>query len=152
MNVDQLIEAINKEEFDGDEYSTSVLLAIRERCSTLNDFVTLSSYFFEDPKNFDHTLIKKHCKSETYGHLTVLKSHLNELKEWSQISVKQSIDETAAELDVGFGKVGLPLRLALTASVNSPSIDLVCEILGKDNVLRRLDNFLGVIKSQEIDL
>ena len=152
MNVDQLIEAINKEEFDGDEYSTSVLLAIRERCSTLNDFVTLSSYFFEDPKNFDHTLIKKHCKSETYSHLTVLKSHLNELKEWSQISVKQSIDETAAELDVGFGKVGLPLRLALTASVNSPSIDLVCEILGKDNVLRRLDNFLGVIKSQEIDL
>ena len=60
--------------------------------------------------------------------------------------------KTIAELEVGFGKIGLPLRLALTATVNSPSIDLVCEILGKDIVLKRLENFLTMLQSQEKDL
>jgi len=40
----------------------------------------------------------------------------------------------------------LPLRLALTATVNSPSIDLICEVLGKGVTERRLNSFLTKIK------
>ena len=61
--------------------------------------------------------------------------------------VKKVIDETVASLSVGFGKIGLPLRLALTGTVNSPSIDLVCSILGKEVTLRRLNSFLNRIKN-----
>ena len=64
---------------------------------------------------------------------------------------KDVIDKVVSELDVGFGKIGLPLRLALTSNVNSPSIDLVCNILGKEISLNRLDNFLSKIKDQEND-
>ena len=81
-----------------------------------------------------------------------MKSYLSELEKWDQISIKEVIDKAVSELDIGFGKIGLPLRLALTATVNSPSIDLVCEILGKDIVLKRIDNFLFMIQSLEKDL
>tara|TARA_B000000475_G_scaffold227790_1_gene192364 strand:- start:683 stop:2014 length:1332 start_codon:yes stop_codon:yes gene_type:complete len=147
MSDEQLTKEINIKEFDGGEYSNNVLMAIRDRCSTLNDFVVHSSYFFNDPEIFEDTLIKKHCKEETHGYLLTFKSHLSELEKWDQISIKETIEKTIAELDVGFGKIGLPLRLALTATVNSPSIDLVCEILGKDIVLKRLENFLTMIQS-----
>ena len=152
MSDVQLTKEINIKEFDGGEYSNNVLMAIRDRCSTLNDFVVHSSYFFNDPEIFEDTLIKKHCKEETHGYLLTFKSYLSELETWDQISIKETIEKTIAELDVGFGKIGLPLRLALTATVNSPSIDLVCEILGKDIVLKRLENFLTMIQSQEKDL
>ena len=94
----------------------------------------------------------KHCKKGTHGYLSLLKSYLSKLEKWDQISIKEVIDKAVSELDIGFGKIGLPLRLALTATVNSPSIDLVCEILGKDIVLKRLDNFLSKIQSLEKDL
>ena len=149
---EQLTNAINKKEFDGGDYSNNVLLAIRDRCSTLNDFVIHSSYFFKDPEEFEDTLINKHCKKGTHGYLSLLKSYLSKLEKWDQISIKEVIDKAVSELDIGFGKIGLPLRLALTATVNSPSIDLVCEILGKDIVLKRLDNFLSMIQSLEKDL
>ena len=152
MSDEQLTNKISIKEFDGSEYSNNVLMAIRDRCSTLNDFVVHSSYFFDDPEVFEDTLIKKHCKEETHGYLLTFKSYLSELETWDQISIKETIEKTIAELDVGFGKIGLPLRLALTATVNSPSIDLVCEILGKDIVLKRLENFLTMIQSQEKDL
>ena len=147
MSDEQLTNKISIKEFDGSEYSNNVLMAIRDRCSTLNDFVVHSSYFFDDPEVFEDTLIKKHCKEETHGYLLTFKSYLSELETWDQISIKETIEKTIAELDVGFGKIGLPLRLALTATVNSPSIDLVCEILGKDIVLKRLENFLTMIQS-----
>ena len=147
MSDVQLTKEINIKEFDGGEYSNNVLMAIRDRCSTLNDFEVHSSYFFNDPEIFEDTLIKKHCKEETHGYLLTFKSHLSVLEKWDQISIKETIEKTIAELDVGFGKIGLPLRLALTATVNSPSIDLVCEILGKDIVLKRLENFLTMIQS-----
>ena len=149
---EQLTNAINKKEFDGGDYSNNVLLAIRDRCSTLNDFVIHSSYFFKDPEDYEDALINKHCKEGTHGYLSLLKSYLSELEKWDQISIKEVIEKTVSELDVGFGKIGLPLRLALTATVNSPSIDLVCEILGKDIVLKRLDSFLSMIQSLEKDL
>jgi len=152
MSDEQLTNKISIKEFDGSEYSNNVLMAIRDRCSTLNDFVVHSSYFFNDPEIFEDTLIKKHCKEETHGYLLTFKSYLSKLETWDQISIKETIEKTIAELDVGFGKIGLPLRLALTATVNSPSIDLVCEILGKDIVLKRLENFLTMIQSQEKDL
>tara|TARA_B100001121_G_C18437683_1_gene502255 strand:- start:216 stop:716 length:501 start_codon:yes stop_codon:yes gene_type:complete len=149
---EQLTNAINNKNFDGGEYSNNVLLAIRDRCSTLNDFVVHSSYFFKDPEEFEDTLINKHCKEGTHAYLSLLRSYLSELEKWDQISIKEVIDKSVSELDIGFGKIGLPLRLALTATVNSPSIDLVCEILGKDIVLKRLDNFLSMIQSLEKDL
>ena len=86
---EQLTNAINNKNFDGGEYSNNVLLAIRDRCSTLNDFVVHSSYFFKDPEEFEDTLINKHCKEETHGYLSLLKSYLSELEKWDQISIKE---------------------------------------------------------------
>ena len=56
-----------------------------------------------------------------------------------------------ADFEIGFGKIGLPLRLALTATVNSPSIDLVCQLLGKDITLFRIEKFLTKIQDLKTD-
>ena len=135
-------------DFDGGEYSKTVMKTVRDRCSTLNDFSSNADYFFKDPENYDHSLVLKHSKKNTSSHLSLLKEQLKELKDWDQIHIKQVIDKVVSGLEIGFGKIGLPLRLALTATVNSPSIDLVCEILGKESTIRRLENFL--IKIQEL--
>ena len=146
-SIEELNRMINLKEFNGSDYSNSVLELIRERCSSLTEFYENSQYFFEDPVDFDETLLKKHIKEDTHDHLELLGSYLAELESWELDSLKNILQQTVDELSIGFGKLGLPLRLALTASVNSPSIDHVCELLGREVTLRRLENFLELTKN-----
>ena len=151
MSIDHLIEVISRKDFDGSEYSKSVIKAVRGRCSTINEFSENTEYFFKDPEDYDSSLLLKHCKADTYSQLSLLKDRLKELKNWEQSNIKEVIDKVISDLEIGFGKIGLPLRLALTATVNSPSIDLLCKILGKEITFRRLENFLTKIQNLKTD-
>ena len=151
MSIDHLIEVIGSKDFDGSEYSKSVIKAVRDRCSTINEFSANTEYFFKDPEDYDSSLLLKHCKADTYSQLSLLKDRLKDLKNWEQSSIKEVIDKVISDLEIGFGKIGLPLRLALTATVNSPSIDLVCQILGREITFSRLDNFLITIQDLKTD-
>ena len=151
MSIDQLMKVVALNDFDGSEYSKTVMETIRDRCSTLNEFSTNTDYFFKDPEVYDPSLLLKHCKEDTFNNLSLLKEQLKELEIWEQTYIKEVIDRVVSDLGIGFGKIGLPLRLALTATVNSPSIDQVCEILGKEITFRRLENFLTKIQNLKTD-
>ena len=146
MTIDELNDAINIPSFDGGTFANTVLELIRERCSSLKDFSTLTDYFFEDPHEFDGALIDKHIKEDTFQYLDLLLKRFQEIDEWKSENIKEAIEIVVKEQSIGFAKIGLPLRLALTATVNSPSIDLICEVLGQDVTQRRLDSFLAKIK------
>ena len=146
MTIEELNDLINIPSFDGGTFANTVLEIIRERCSSLKDFSTLTDYFFEDPHEFDGALIDKHIKGETFQYLDLLSKRFQEVDEWKSDNIKEAIEIVVKEQSIGFAKIGLPLRLALTATVNSPSIDLICEVLGQDVTQRRLDNFLAKIK------
>ena len=91
--------------------------------------------------------MNKHIKAETFHTLSLLLEELRNTEEWTASNIKEAIDNIVNELSIGFAKIGLPLRLALTATVNSPSIDIVCEVLKKEVTIRRLESFLNRIKS-----
>lgn len=152
MSTEALIKKINLKHLEDNEFSKIVINAVRDRCETLKDFPIQTDYFFNDPEVYNQILVNKHCSTETYSYLTALNNNLNAEGNWEQSRIKEVIDKVASDLDVGFGKIGLPLRLALTATTNSPSIDLVCEILGKEKTLKRLDSFLIMLKDQEKNL
>ena len=108
--------------------------------------MSLTDYFFEDPHEFDAALIDKHIKEETFQYLDLLSKRFQEVDEWKSENIKEAIEIVVKDHSIGFAKIGLPLRIALTATVNSPSIDLICEVLGKDVTQRRLHSFLAKIK------
>ena len=146
MTIEELNDLINIPSFDGGTFANTVLEIIRERCSSLKDFSTLTDYFFEDPHEFDGALIDKHITDDTFQYLDLLLKRFQEIDEWKSENIKEAIEIVVKERSIGFAKIGLPLRLALTATVNSPSIDLICAILGQDVTQRRLDSFLAKIK------
>ena len=47
------------------------------------------------------------------------------LESWETEAIHQIIQDTATELSLGMGKVGMPLRVAVTGLGQSPSIDAV---------------------------
>jgi len=71
--------------------------------------------------------------------LSSLQDRLIDLTDWKSEIIKEEINAFVNEQEIGFAKIGLPLRLSLTGSLNSPSIDRVCELLGKEEVIERVD-------------
>tara|TARA_B100000686_G_scaffold55583_1_gene59934 strand:- start:1497 stop:2882 length:1386 start_codon:yes stop_codon:yes gene_type:complete len=139
MEFSDLVGLISSEHIKNDQYSQDVIELIRERCNSLNDFSIESEYFYSKPKEFREEDKTKAIQENTLNLLSSLSIRFSNLKEWKSGSIQEEIKAFVNEQDIGFAKIGIPLRLSLTGSLNSPSIDRVCELLGKEEVLERLD-------------
>lgn len=56
--------------------------------------------------------------------MQLVQQKLAALTEWTVEAIHQAIEDTATELDVGMGKVGMPLRVAVTGAGQSPGLDI----------------------------
>ena len=64
---------------------------------------------------------------------------LNDQEEWSEEALNERLRALAEKLELGFGKLAQPLRVALTGSTVSLGIFDVMTILGRTETLRRLE-------------
>ena len=55
---------------------------------------------------------------------------------------------TAEELDIGMGKIAQPLRVALTGTAVSPSIDKTLWLIGRERSLERISRALAYIMAR----
>ncbi|MBU0473732.1 MAG: glutamate--tRNA ligase [Bacteroidetes bacterium] len=128
-----------------DEYLLLVIAAMLERVSFVKDYIDNSPYFFERPTTYDEEVIKKRWKEDSVQLLEkyIIKiSHLeNPKKEDFEIALKQ----VAEEAECGAGRIIHPLRVATSGSGIGPGVYDLLFILGKDEVIARINNSLEVI-------
>ena len=127
---------------------TDIVTMLAERCKTLKEMARSSRYFFEEFETFDEAAAKKHFKGNAAEALTKVKEKLTALSSWDLHSTHEAIEQTAAELEVGMGKVGMPLRVAVTGSGQSPSMDVTLVGIGRDRVLARIQRAIDFIHAQ----
>ena len=57
------------------------------------------------------------------------------------IDLSKAFDRTAPTwMEIGFGKIGQPLRVALLGKMSGPGIDVVMAVIGKDETMLRIAN------------
>lgn len=127
---------------------TEIVSMLAERCKTLKEMTSSSRYFFEEFETFDEAAAKKHFKGNAAEALAKVKEKLTALSSWDLHSTHEAIEQTAAELEVGMGKVGMPLRVAVTGSGQSPSMDVTLVGIGRDRVLARIQRAIDFINAQ----
>jgi len=117
---------------------TEVIEAHRDRAKTLKELAASIRYYYEDFAEYDEKAAKKHFKTATPGILQKLLDKLSALPEWTAEAIEASIKKTCDELELGMGKVGPALRVAVTGSAVSPSLDTTLALIGRDKSLERL--------------
>lgn len=128
---------------------TDVIPALAERANTLVELAQQTRYFYLDFESFEEKAAKKHLRPVAKEPLALIKQKLEALSDWSVEAIHAQIDATATDLDVGMGKVGMPLRVAVTGQGQSPSIDQVIVLVGKERTLARIDMALDFIALRE---
>jgi len=120
-----------------------------ERVKTLKEMAEISRYFYEEYQEFDEKAAKKHLRPVAKEALELVKQKLASVSDWKAENIQAAINGTAEELDVGMGKVGMPLRVAITGSGNSPSLDVTLELLKSEQIAQRIDKALNYIANRE---
>ena len=125
-----------------------VIEAQRERAQTLKELAQISAFYYRDFDEFNEKAAKKAFKEAAIEPLTVVKNEIASIVDWSRENLHKAIENTVAQLDIGFGKVGMPLRTAVTGGAPSPDLDLTLYLVGKEACLRRIDQAIAEINSR----
>lgn len=120
-----------------------------DRVKTLKELAQISRYFYEEYEEFDANAAKKHLRPVAKDALVLVQKKLAELENWTAEDIQLAINTTAEELELGMGKVGMPLRVATTGTGNSPSLDITLCLLNKQQVVQRINKALNFIENRE---
>ncbi len=127
---------------------TEVVEAQRERANTLTELAQISLFYYRDFDSYNEKAAKKAFKAAAIEPLQTVRQLIDEICDWNRENLHQAIAATAEQLDVGFGKVGMPLRLAVTGGAPSPDLDLTLYLVGKEACLRRIDRAIDFISDK----
>lgn len=123
-----------------------VIDALRERAKTLIDLVNGLRFFYQDFDEYDAKAAKKNFKEAAVAPLKLVAEKLAVVSDWKGPALHACVHAAAEELEVGMGKVGMPLRVAVAGSGSSPPIDITLELLGREKTLARIANAISWIE------
>lgn len=115
-----------------------IVLLQRERVKTLTEMAEKSSYFYLAPE-----CDKENLSEDTLALFKIILQRFQSLAVWTDESIHKMLLETAEALSLKLGKIAQPLRWAITGGNVSPPMNATLRVLGKREVLSRLQSILS---------
>jgi glutamyl-tRNA synthetase len=119
----------------------AIFMLMRDRVHTLQELAQSSRYFYESPASYDEQAAQKFLTAETLPILKTAQAVFAKTN-WQIEDIHHAIEEICAIHEVKMGKVGPPIRVAVTGSTQSPTLDQTLYLVGKNAVLERLEKVL----------
>lgn len=117
-----------------------VVALYKDRVSNLNELADSAELFVADLHPAPEVL-GQHLTDAAKAALASLRARLA-TAEWTKPALSQAIKDTMAEHGLKMPQVAIPLRVVVLGVPQTPSIDAVLEVLGRERVLARLDRQL----------
>jgi glutamyl-tRNA synthetase len=112
----------------------------RERANHLTHLAKDIAYIFEVQKPNQQDF-EKHINAEALELIKSFQGSLNKI-DWTKEAIHNVMNEVVTLHAIKFPKLAMPLRVLLTGIAQSPSIDAVMAILGRDETMKRLNLYL----------
>ncbi|WP_296378163.1 glutamate--tRNA ligase [Winogradskyella sp.] len=126
-------------------YIALVVGLIKERATFVNEFWGLSHFFFTTPTSYDEKASKKALKEGTSEIMETVKGLVLKTNDFSVENLQTNIKGWITDNEVGFGKVMMPLRLALVGALQGPDVFDIMFMIGKNETVKRIDNLIKSI-------
>jgi glutamyl-tRNA synthetase len=127
-------------EFDGAPELPSVLALMKERSNTVNELADAAMLFYRAPQP-DAALMTQHLTDAVKPALAQFADRCKTV-EWSKEALAAMIKEVLAANTLKMPQIAMPLRLIVTGQLQTPAIDAVLQIFGREAILARLAKFL----------
>ena len=125
--------------------AVDVVIALRDRVQTLKEMATRARIWFEPLSDYDDAAVAKHLTDAAVAPLASMRERLADAPNWTPEAVHAALAHTAEALGLGLGKIAQPLRVAITGTQVSPSIEHTVYLAGREQSLQRIDVALELI-------
>lgn len=123
-------------QFDGSPALPSVIALLKERTNTTVELAQAAMLFYRQPQP-DAALVAQHITEAIQPALQEFTQACAEV-EWNKAAISVMMKATLAKHGLKMPQLAMPLRLLLTGQLQTPSIDAVIELFGREVVLARL--------------
>ncbi|MGH8195797.1 MAG: glutamate--tRNA ligase [Woeseiaceae bacterium] len=118
----------------------------RERAETLVQMAANCRYCYEDFEEIDAAAAKKHLRPVILEPLKDVAGRLRSLSSWTEDGISEAIRDVASAFGINLGKLGQPVRVAVTGGSVSPPIDVTLALVGRERTLARLDRAIDLLQ------
>lgn len=142
-----LLESLRRENIEcTPEKAISVANVMKERATFPADFWEQGKFFFIAPVTFDEHVILKRWNDDAVKVLGKFSEEIGALPVITADLAKTTLDAVTTQLGIGTGKILQALRVTLTGGASGPDLMMTMEILGKEEVIRRISYALNTLK------
>ena len=123
-----------------------ILNATKERGKTLVELANQINLILKAPEEYNKKASKKAFRGEAKE---ILKRFITLLNSWELDTPEdyhRVLEKFVSDNNIGFGKIGQPLRVSLLGSMTGSGLDEIMAILGVDEVVKRVDRALISLK------
>ena len=115
---------------------------LKERVSTVAELADAAVYFFR-PLEPSEELKTQYFTAEAKPAILDLRNRLA-LIEWESNAIQGAIKGATTAHGLKLPKVAMPLRVMVTGEAQTPAINVVLELLGREETFKRMDERLAV--------
>ncbi len=142
-----LLESLAKENIPcTKEKAIKICSILKERVTFPQDFWEQGKFFFIAPTSFDESVTSKKWNDDAVNVLSAYKEELGNLASWDAVVAKSTLENVANQLSIPSGKIMQAFRVSITGGASGPDLMITLEILGKEEVINRLDYALQTLK------
>jgi glutamyl-tRNA synthetase len=128
------------------EKARKICSVMKERATFPADLWEQGKFFFAPPVTFDEQVVLKKWNDDAVKVLTAFRDEVAKLPLLSADVAKTTLENTTSQLGISTGKILQAVRVSLTGGASGPDLMMTMEILGKDEVVRRIDYALKTLK------
>ncbi|WP_417236837.1 glutamate--tRNA ligase [Bizionia paragorgiae] len=126
-------------------YIALVVGLVKERATFISDLWELSSYFFVAPESYDEKASKKAFKDDTKDLMLELVDIISKNTEFEVETLQTEIKGWITSNAIGFGKIMMPLRLALVGALQGPDVFDIMYMIGKQETVKRIEKVIAML-------
>lgn len=129
------------------KFVEGVCKLVKEKAHFVSEFWANGSYFFIAPTSYDADVIKKRWNEQAATFIKELTGAYKNLNTFTATETEAVFKATAEKLGMGPGQVMQLFRVCLSGVGGGPMLFEMVELLGKEEVVKRLNTALSSIKN-----
>jgi glutamyl-tRNA synthetase len=109
---------------------------VKDRVNTINELADAAMLFYRQPQP-DAALLAQHLTDAVRPALAAFAERCQTV-EWNKAAIAAMLKEVLAAHGLKMPQIAMPLRLLVTGQLQTPAIDAVLELFGREAVLARV--------------
>ena len=125
--------------------ATKVAALIKSRATFVKDFWELSWFLFVAPEQYEEKAVTKYWQGDNPANMAKLCNLLADINDFSANTVHDKVMTWITDNALHMGQTMNSFRLAVVGAGKGPDMFGICEIIGKEETIRRIDKAIEVL-------